>query len=293
VGGTAWRRVSHALRRATFTGVSVIDRYRRWNRLAYLSPRERGLNRALWGLLLIALVYAGLHHVYLVNEPALVSWGPPFGVICYDLAIAYAGAFMFYVLVVRLSLRRDRQNIYRHVGPLVGLIVTQGNQLMTTLNKAAEITPPNRENTWENIEEMCSKVSLNTDAEGLFIGTEGIGKHTVFTVIVDNMNRTRSWIERILSFSSFLATDLVELLSAFETHSHFRTFSEFVSILKAGASIDNPDVSLWAHEIFNYATLIRQLESYGQKYLPMTYEDRPGLMTATSYQPSAQPAESR
>ena len=31
------------------------------------------------------------HHVRLVNIPAFVSWGPPFGVVCYDLAIAYAG----------------------------------------------------------------------------------------------------------------------------------------------------------------------------------------------------------
>lgn len=260
----------------------MTDRHRRWNRLAYLSPSERRLNRALWFLLLVALAYAVLHHVYLVTKPAFVSWGPPFGVICYDLAIAYAGAFIFYVLVVRLPLRRDRQNIYQHVGPLMGLIVTQGNQLMTTLNETADITPPNRENTWEKIEEMCSKVGPNTQADGLFIGTKGISQHTVFTVIVDNMNRTRSWIRGILSYSSYLATDLVEILSAFETHSHFRTFSQHVSVVEStGLPIGNADMSMWAHEIFNYTKLIYDLDTYGREYLPtMTYEVRPGLMQA-------------
>jgi hypothetical protein len=45
----------------------------------------------------------------------------------------------------------------------VGLVVTQGNQLMTTLNNTAGIEPSDCENTWENIEEMCSKIGLYID----------------------------------------------------------------------------------------------------------------------------------
>jgi hypothetical protein len=103
------------------TRVKLIDRYRGWNRPAYLSRSERRLNRALWGLLIVALAYALAHHIYLVNKPAFVSWGPPLGVVCYEIAIAYTGAFTFYLLNIRLPLRRDRRNIYRTVGPLVGL----------------------------------------------------------------------------------------------------------------------------------------------------------------------------
>lgn len=118
-------------------------------------------------------------------------------------------------------------------------------------------------------------------SRGLFIGTKGIAQNTVLTVIVDRMNRTRSGIQQILSFSSFLATDLIDLLSAFETHSHFRTFSQHVSIIEnTGIPIGNEGMSLWAHEIFNYATLIHELDSYGREYLPTTaYERRPGLMS--------------
>ena len=99
--------------------------------------------------------------------------GAPFGVVAYDLAIAYAGAFTFYLLNVRLPLRRDRRNIYRHVGPRVGLIVKQGKYLMTKLNEAARIEPPDRENTWPNIQEMCSSIAANAQSNaGLFIGTK-------------------------------------------------------------------------------------------------------------------------
>jgi hypothetical protein len=260
-------------------GVNVVARYRSWNRLAYLSDSEKRLNRFLWALLLVALVYALAHHICLVNIPARISWGPPFGVVCYELAIAYAGAFTFYLLNVRLPLRRDRHNIYRHVGPLVGLIVTQADELIAKLNKTAGIEPADREHTWANIKELCIKIGPNTVEGNLFIGTKGIGAHTVFTLIVDNMQRTRSWIDRILSFSSFLATDLTDLLSAFEAYSHFRLASEQLMIVQnTGIPIGNKDLSLWAGRIFNYARLIGELESYGQKYLTMTYEDRPGLV---------------
>jgi len=62
------------------TRVKVIDRlsarYRRWNRLAYPSRSESRLNRTLWGLLVVDVAYALAHHIWLLNKPAFVSWGP-------------------------------------------------------------------------------------------------------------------------------------------------------------------------------------------------------------------------
>jgi hypothetical protein len=256
-------------------------RYRSWNQFVYLSPVEHRLNRSLWWLLAVALVYAVLHHAWLVNLRAVVSWGPGFGVVCYDIAIAYAGAFVFYLLVVRAPLRRDRRNIYRNVGPLLGFVVMHGDELITTVNKAAGIEPVDRESTWENIQELCGKINPNTPAEGLFIGTGGLGSHTVFTVMVDRMNRTRTGIEQILRFSSFLATDLIDLLLAIETYSHFRSTSERVAIVQnTGIGFGDKDLSLSAHDISNYTVLIRELETYGENYLPMKYEDRPNLRAA-------------
>jgi hypothetical protein len=264
--------------------VNLIDSYRRWNKLAYLSKSEKYLNRALWALLVAALGYALIHHIWLVNIPARFTWAPPLGVICYDFAVAYGGAFTFYLLNVRLPLRRDRRNIYRHVGPLVGLIVTQGKYLITKLNEAAQIEPPDRESTWPNIQEMCSKIASNTPSSaGFFIGTKGLGHHTVLTLILDNMNRTRSWVTSILGFSSFLATDLINLLSAFDTHTHFRLASEHVMITEnTGIPVKDKDLSLWAQSMYGFTQLLRELEDYGLKYLPMTYEDRPDLLPPKS-----------
>jgi hypothetical protein len=168
-------------------------------------------------------------------------------------------------------------NIYRHVGPLVGLIVSQADELVEKLNKTAGIEPADRENTWANIKELCSKIGPNTIQGELFVGVKSVGAHTVFTLLLENWQITRAWIERILNFSSFLATDLIDLLSAFDTHTHFRVTSQQLSMMQAGLKIQNKTISMWAGDIFNYTTLIRELDACGQRYLPMKYEDRPEL----------------
>nr|AAA17216.1 B2126_F2_97 [Mycobacterium leprae] len=71
-----------------------------------------------------------VYHIRFVDVPAFVSWNPPFGIACYDLAVALT----FYLLNIRIPLRRDQCNTYRHPDALVGLVVTQGNQLMIALN---------------------------------------------------------------------------------------------------------------------------------------------------------------
>jgi hypothetical protein len=98
------------------------------------------------------------------------------------------------------------------------------------------------------------------------------------------VKRTRTGIQQILTFSSFLATDLIDLLSAIETHSHFRSTSERVAIAQQmGIGFGDKDLSLSAGDIFIYTVLIRELEPYGKTYLPMEYENRPHLRPAESH----------
>jgi hypothetical protein len=49
--------------------------YEDWNRAKYLSRFECWLNRSLWGLLAIALVYALSQHVFLANVPEIFRGG--------------------------------------------------------------------------------------------------------------------------------------------------------------------------------------------------------------------------
>lgn len=221
-----------------------------------------------------------LQHVTLANVPEAFPTGARWGDLLYDLAIAYVGAFAFYLLNIRVPLRRDRRAVYRHIGPMVGMIVNHARILVTKLNNAANIAPTDRENTWTNVEELCQKIGPNTVLGDLFVGERGgLHSHTVFTVTVDSMRRTQNGIEKVLAFSSYIASDLIDLLTAIETESHFRSFAENALMTeKLGAGLGNDDLSMWAGGIYNYLTLVRQVEEYGHEFISMTADPRPDLI---------------
>ncbi len=137
---------------------------RRWQRatqLSYLSPFERRLNRSLWALACVALSYCIAEHVLLANIPEVFPGGARLGSVLFHLANGYVEAFIFYLLVVRLPLRRDRRNIYKNLEPLIARVVGEATSLMGTLHQAAGFDS-NRENTLANVQETCSKIGPET-----------------------------------------------------------------------------------------------------------------------------------
>jgi hypothetical protein len=274
----------------------TLDRYRDWNRGRYLSNFERRLNRLLWLLFWIALVYAVFQHVLLANVPERFPGGARIGIVCYDLSIAYCGAFLFYLLNIRVPLRRDRRNIYRHIGPQVGLIIGDAIELMRWLNLAAGIEPTSRANTWANIQETCRRATPNSPVPQTVAGVSATGTvpYTAAGTIVFRINRTRYGIKEVLSFSSYLASDLIDLLVAIETYSHFQSFGQMAQVVQQlGGGIGNENLSAWARQIFDYLQLVDDLDRYAQAHLNMAYEKRPGLIAGTELDSSAVPLRRR
>jgi hypothetical protein len=277
-------RVANWLRKLTDR---IRDRYRDRNKGLVLSGFEAWLNRLLWFLFWIGLVYALLHkQVILANVSERFRGGPRFGALWYDLSIAYIGAFVFYLLNIRVPLRRDRRKIYRHIGPQVGFIIDDAAALMTTLNKAADVTPVDRKNTWQNVQQTCSRTGPNSPVlDHLVVAGPVPTFGTVFDVIVFRMDRTRAAIREILGFSSYLASDLVDRLVVIETHSHFRNFGYLRELRQRGQGIGNSDLSAWWKSVFDYLRLIDDLDRYAQKHLRTSYEPRPGLVASTERLP--------
>jgi hypothetical protein len=208
--------------------------YQDWNRAKYLSRFECWLNRSLWALLVVALVYAIFQHVILANVPEIIRGGARLGEVCYDLAIAYAGAFIFYLLIVRLSLRRDRRSIYRHVGLLLARVVAQGSGLMQTLNKAAGFDA-NRKNTQDNVEELCAKITLHTPAPIFLLGSANPLGATAADAIYSYATKARQLNREILLLSTYLSSDLIDLIALIEDHGELDKFEFNLYRVPAGA----------------------------------------------------------
>jgi hypothetical protein len=190
-------------------GKKLHNWYRDVNRLNYLSDFESRLNRSLWVLLLIALVYTISQHVLLADVPEAFRGGARLGVVCYDLAVAYTGAFTFYLLNIRLSLRQDRRNIYRHLASSIDRVASQPRSLMGYLDNAAGFNLLDRPDySLDNVRQTCKLLTLNSDGNAILPAPYYSGAEaTVMDVINWHIAETRALCREVLAFSSFLASE--------------------------------------------------------------------------------------
>jgi hypothetical protein len=266
----------------------IADRWRAWTQLRYLSSSERRLNRLLWVLFWISVIFAVFQHVLLANLPEKFRGGARIGDLCYDVGIAYALSFFFYLLVVRVPLRRDRRNICRYLGPLAALIANDARDLMVRLNMAAKIEPTNRENTWTNIQETCSRAKPNdaAPAQIVFVSAGGSAV-TVFQLLIVYMEKTRATMREIMQHSTYVASDLIDMLSAIEFDSYFRDAEGLWQLanLTGENRVGGENLSIWSRKLFDYLLLVDALDKYQQKYLPIDDEKRPGLIAGSDVEP--------
>ncbi|UXA05013.1 hypothetical protein KXD96_18795 [Mycobacterium sp. SMC-2] len=242
---------------------------RRWQRatqLSYLSPFERRLNRSLWALACVALSYCIAQHVLLANIPEAFRGGERLGSVGFHLANGYVEAFIFYLLVVRLPLRRDRQNIYKNLEPLIARVVAEATSLMGTLHQAAGFDS-HRENSLANVQETCSKIGPETPTNMLIASTSPAAHAPVFDAIRYHMDRARRVNREILDLSAFVASEVICLVNDIESHGYFEAF-EFVYPLFKANQLGKSDLSILSRHIFDYLLVVDRLDAYRREFLP-------------------------
>jgi hypothetical protein len=270
--------------RNTFT--SCAARYRRWNRFAYLSAFERRLNRALWLLLVVAVVFAILQHVYwLANIPEKFPGGARLGDVFYEIAIAYIGAFVFYLLVVRLPARRDRRSVYRHLSPLISRVVGEAVALMRDLNGAADVEA-NRDNTQENIENTCGQIRPPSQANLRLATPTGMVQGTVADLIRYHMGRARDVNRDILARPEHLASEVVDYVVAIDDNSFFRFFDALSQTFQLDGMTD---LSVMAGGLVDYLQLVDRLDRYRREFLQTVHASPPELIAGSDRRSDAVP----
>jgi hypothetical protein len=214
-----------------------------------LSGFERRLNEGLWIAAIVAGVYAFVQHVMLGTIPELFPYGAALGDLIYDLAIAYIGAFVFYLLVVRLPLRRDRTNMYRYLAPILLRVSGEAVGLMRGLNEAANIDKT-RDNTRSNVEATCKMLTPTTHANMVMRNADGSTRPaTVMEMIGYHIQRAREINSEIMKFASYLDSSVLKNIADIDGCALFMFYDA------TGGQMGNPDLSVFSALIFEYLRL--------------------------------------
>ncbi|MEE6179093.1 hypothetical protein [Mycobacterium sp. 050134] len=240
--------------------------WQRATQLTYLSTFERRLNRLLWGLAWIALLYSVAEHVVLADYPEVFPGAEHLGDLLFHLALEYVTAFIFYLLIVRLPLRRDRRNIYKNLEPLISRVVGEATSLMSTLHQAAGFDS-RRENTLANVQETCRRIGPATPTNMLIASASPAAHAPLLDAIQYHMDRARRVNREILDLSAFVASDVISIVNDIESRGYFNAF-EFVYPLFKANQLDKTDLSFLSRHIFDYLLLAERLDAYRRDFLP-------------------------
>ena len=226
------------------------------HRIEYLSGFERRLTDGLWTTALVAGIYAFVQHVMLGSIPELFPNGAALGDLIYDLAIAYIGAFVFYLLVVQLPLQRDRTNMYQYLAPIFRRVSGEAVALMRGLNEAAKVDTT-RDNRRLNVEATCKMLTPATQANMLIRDADGATHSaTVMEMIGYHIRRAREINSEIMKFASYLDSGVVKNIAEIDACALFMFYDA------TGGQIGNPDLSVFSSLIFEYLRLADRLSRY-------------------------------
>lgn len=250
-------------------GNRLRDWYRNKNRFRSLSAFERWLNRSLWALLTVALLYVLFQHVLLANVPEAFRGGARLGAVCYDLAIAYTGAFTFYVLNIRLPLRWDRRNVYPHLPDLFDQLLRDTKYFKTCLRHAARVEEEGA--NARLVQGICKRLTLDSLVDAVLPISDSNYQAPVKDVINFTIARTRDTCREILSVSSFLSSEAIDCIFAIQYCSFFREYEDdLIRTLRKISSARQPDprdLSRWAKSMTRYFDAVDRLDKYRKEYL--------------------------
>jgi hypothetical protein len=203
----------------------------------------------------------------------------------YDLGIAYVGAFTFYLLIIRLPLRRNRRNVYQYLAPLINRVVGEARNLIGTLNSAAGFDD-SRENSLANVEVTCAKVTA-AQRVGLLVPAPagGLEKATLMDAIHFHMARARKVDREILDRSDYLDAEVVNLITAVENYGYFTFWDNIYPMYQRGLLKPDENMSFIARNIFDYLQTASKVDAYIQEHLPTAFQ-RPSYLVSGSIRDS-------
>ena len=205
-----------------------------------------------------------LQHVFLADIPERFPNGARWGDLLYDLAIAYIGAYAFYLLIVRLPLLRDRANVYQGIEVLLWRVFDESRGLIMELNRLARVGDPHPQTpedmaivkgelraTLDHVRSLCERISPDLRVDRGMSPVEWIRLHA---------ERAHKATQDVQIFAQYLGSRAVILLARID----LSRVAEACTMFYEPAVLSRPPENLrqLAEPIAWYLSAAYELEEY-------------------------------
>ena len=211
-------------------------------------------------LFVLAVLFVILRTV-LLSIPQIFSGGAALGNVIYDLAVAYAAAWFFNLLVVILPRLRDRERVMKGAGRIIERLCLLGIQmpglLVLNADQFADLTDPRQVGVFKlRLQSLHLAAESNTD----FYDPSKPGRFRRarwHEWIVDEAKRATTLCQSLTPYFPYLETELIQLVNEV-------TLSKFLDFAADLAKMRDPsgDLAHLADPLAEFITACRKLRSY-------------------------------
>jgi hypothetical protein len=193
------------------------------------------------------------------GQPELFPGAGRLGGVGYELSLAYAASYIFYLLVVAMPSAENRRRLRPMIESAVSRIIGDESAILIELG-----APPSSGDEVPNDDDIagyCAATDPHAPVPRAIMenGQWVQGSVTKWEVIAERFQRTRLAVERLFRAAPFLDAELVQLLDAVESEFLFWMVRDNLQLLLVGS---NPDFSAWIPQFVSYHHVIVQLRDY-------------------------------
>ena len=222
----------------------------------------KSLRRDLGFIFLGALAIILTIDLWLIDIPEFFTKGYELGQVIYRLCLSYISAFIFYFLVVHIKQQKDKQNLYSYVAAKVDTILSEAENLIKEMSKAAGVQLVGKYPSNEELQDFSRNIDPHSNAPLLISGP---GNYANWIQYFENSTRhSKKAIQKIFTQMPFLETELVSILSNLEDAPHFWIWSLIIPTMHTH-QLQFTDTG--KDTFSKYFELIQQLETYSDKKL--------------------------
>lgn len=252
----------------------------------------KSVRKSLLGIFFLALFVIFLIEFPLSDIPELFKGGAKLGKLIYTICISYISAFIFYFIVIHIKEQKDKNNVNNFLKIQTSTIIIYNERLLMYLREGSginvvpiysskkevesiikknnQIKEVPRYPSKKEVELICERIDPNSPGPSVVVPLNGIARGDMVSNWLELLkyfkSLTEETIKKIYIVMNFLDSEYLKLIISIENSRYFDELNNTKKINFMGGL--TPRIP-FESELYNYFSLVRELELYAEKNLCM------------------------
>ncbi|MDR3669079.1 MAG: hypothetical protein P4L35_19795 [Ignavibacteriaceae bacterium] len=216
---------------------------------------SKSINPLIKTIFFISLIYSFVYQFYFLKIAELFYGASEFGIIMFNLSLAFIASFIFYFIAVHIPEYKNKEKATSIVRLKIVKLINAQIEPTVQIYRNADIKLEKENYSEEIFKQVLSKLKPQNISPPLYFLNKGDCNWLEYLYYYIKLSQIV--IKEIYQFMPYLELDLLLTLDKIERCGYF----EFFEVMKK-ATFTEPDLSVISSYYYEYIKLISELEEY-------------------------------